>query len=384
MKKILMVRALKGYPDSRLEKEAFSLSRKYDVTVLGWNRDENYRGVKRTYHECFGKKIKYLHIGEKAPVGLGFRKLLIPELKYWRKLYTCLKKIVTHYDAVHACDFDTGYVVSKAIKGCDVKFVYDIFDYYAESKVGPKPILNTIKKLENRVISKSDLTIICSEKRKEQIRQAKYKKLFVVHNTPMKIDNESSDGVRILSERPKLVYIGTLSKDRYLEEMASVIIKRQDIEWHVGGWGVLSRFFNELSEKYDNIKFYGEVTYEEALRIESECDIMTALYDPSVENHKYAAPNKFYESLMLGKPLIMMKNTGMDDYISGLDIGEVIDCEPEQWAIAFDNALDSVLNKKSEWKSIKEKSQKLYRDEFSWEKMEMRLLNNYNDLLESK
>ena len=34
---------------------------------------------------------------------------------------------------------------------------------------------------------------------------------------------------------------------------------------------------------------------------------MTAIYDPNISNHYYAAPNKFYEALMLGKPLIMVK-----------------------------------------------------------------------------
>ena len=53
---------------------------------------------------------------------------------------------------------------------------------------------------------------------------------------------------------------------------------------------------------------YGKLQYSQTLALESQCDIRVATYDPSIRNHKYSAPNKFYESLMLGKPIIMAKD----------------------------------------------------------------------------
>lgn len=52
---------------------------------------------------------------------------------------------------------------------------------------------------------------------------------------------------------------------------------------------------------------------------------MTAIYDPKVPNHRYAAPNKFYEALMLGKPIVMAKNTGFDEIIEENNIGCLIE-----------------------------------------------------------
>lgn len=54
------------------------------------------------------------------------------------------------------------------------------------------------------------------------------------------------------------------------------------------------------------IFFYGKILYYETLKLESSCDIMADLYDPSNPDNYYAALNKFYEALMLGKPLILV------------------------------------------------------------------------------
>ena len=65
---------------------------------------------------------------------------------------------------------------------------------------------------------------------------------------------------------------------------------------------------------------------------------MLAIYDPEIENHRFAAPNKFYESLMLGKPVMMVKNTGMSQVVVENDLGVLI----EYTAEGFREGLDSL------------------------------------------
>lgn len=169
-----------------------------------------------------------------------------------------------------------------------------------------------------------------------------------------------------------------LSNGRYLKEMANVIKQHPEFEWHVGGFGELEDYFKKLSNNYHNIYFYGKLQYSEVLFLEGRCDIMTAIYDPSVPNHKYAAPNKFYESLMLGKPVIMMKNTGMDRIVSKYRTGEVIDLSNQNFSTAF---LDSIIKISKDKNMISEEYvRSLYKKMFSWNIMEKRLLRAYGDL----
>jgi len=105
---------------------------------------------------------------------------------------------------------------------------------------------------------------------------------------------------------------------------------------------------------------------------------MIAIYDPSVPNHYYAAPNKFYEALMLGKPLIMAQNTGMDDIIYENYIGEVIEYSTEGFKIGF----EKLKSQKHLWDDMTFKMQSLYNKCYKWEKMERRLQELYKIIID--
>ena len=103
---------------------------------------------------------------------------------------------------------------------------------------------------------------------------------------------------------------------------------------------------------------------------------MTAIYDPLIGNHYYAAPNKFYEALMLGKPLIMVENTGMDNVVSENNIGKVIEYNIEE----LSDAIDCLIGRKKEWSAMSETMKYLYHNMFSWTEMEARLLSLYSEI----
>ena len=112
------------------------------------------------------------------------------------------------------------------------------------------------------------------------------------------------------------------------------------------------------------------------LALERQCDIMLALYDPAIPNHAYAAPNKFYEALALGKPIIMFANTGMDIVVRENQIGAV--CDPTNDGIVC--AIQSLISQKESWNSISKKMKKMFKNEYSWDIMEKRLIDLYTDL----
>lgn len=376
--RILFLRSNYGQPDSRCEKEMFCLSQKHDVEFLGWDRSCSFKGIKDTTVEIGNKSFVFHHIGIKAPLGQGFKRLFIPLLKFWIRELRYLNKNKKRYDVIHACDFDTGFPLMMLLH--KPKIVYDIYDYYADTHSAPKIIDKSIRKLETRLIRKSDAVIICNEIRKKQILPAEPEKLYIIHNSPPDINMLSTKCTSKSSSKIRLVYVGTLSKDRFLMEMSEVISGRDDIELHIGGIGVLESYFSQISGKFSNITFYGKMSYNDVLSLEKECDIMTATYDPRIINNRYASPNKFYESLMLKKPLIMMKNTGMDTFVEEYKLGEVIDVELENFKEGFSRALDNLISKKDQWTEMGERGFKLYNEKFSWHEMEKRLLNLYDDL----
>lgn len=79
---------------------------------------------------------------------------------------------------------------------------------------------------------------------------------------------------------------------------------------------------------------------------------------------------------MLGKPLIMVKNTGMSEIVSDNEIGVCIDYTAE----SLNEGINILISKKSQWQEISNKMIKIYDKEYSWDVMEVKLLELYCDI----
>lgn len=379
MYNVVLIRSNPVRPYPRLEKMANCLVKNgHNVTVLAWDRDMDYE-PRKEWLKLKNCTVPIVRIGIKGQFSGGVKKNLKGLIKFQKFIYSWLKQHKAEIDVIHAYDFDTGYTALKVARKYKKKIVYDIPDYYVDSHgLTGSWVGKLVKIMENSIINRADATIICTEERKKQISGSHPKRLFVIHNTP-DIDIDSGLGVERFknlnfeNERLKLVYVGILGRVRFIDRIAEVVAKRKDCEFHIGGFGGgMESFFEDMDRKHDNIHFYGRLLYDETMVLEKACDVMCAIYDPSVPNHYYAAPNKFYEALALGKPLIMARNTGMSKIVETNDIGVLIDYNVE----SLNNALDYLIEKKNDWIEISKKSKELY-NQFSWQTMEQRIREIY-------
>lgn len=379
MKRVVLIRSNPVNPDPPVEKAALTLlSAGYTVTIIGWDRDTNYE-LKKDLIQISDYKAEVIRFGIKAQFSGGIKKNLFPLCHFLKRLRSWLVKNKSTYDIIHAFDFDTGFVASRYARKFKKKFVYHILDYYVDSHGLRNTVLeNPILKLENSVIHSADATIICTEKRKEQIAGSAPKHLAVIHNTPSAAQIRHCDNKTKQNDRIKIVYVGILEPSRLLVEIADAVSQNSSIELHVGGFGVLEDFFIEKSNTFENIYYYGRLTYDHTLSLENECDIMLAIYDPAIENHRFAAPNKFYESLMLGKPVIMVRGTGMSEVVEDNSIGELIEYSKE----GFIDGVNRLIERKDEWHLIGNKMKDIYQNQYCWDEMERRLLGLYDTLEE--
>lgn len=371
LKKVCIIRSNPVRPDSRVEKEAWSLmDAGYDVHILAWDRDAD-TGEREDVITVAGKHIPITRIGYAATFGEGFKNIK-SYLKFQFHMRKWLKE--NDFDIVHACDFDTAFFSFGIVRKKNEKFIFDIFDFlYGEPQTF---FQHCVKSAQFRLIDSADATIICTEERKKQIFGSKPKRLTVLHNTPFEEQRGDFKFQVEKNNKIKIVYVGILQDYRLLKEIAEVIIESENLELYIGGFGKYEKYFQKMSKQHKNIKFYGRLTYNQTLALEKECDVMIAIYDPKIENHRYAAPNKFYESLMLGKPVVMVKNTGMSQVISENEIGVLINYTKED----FLNGINWLIAHQSEWPMMSEKMKKIYRSKYSWKIMENRLLKLYESL----
>ncbi|WP_102692128.1 glycosyltransferase family 4 protein [Rummeliibacillus pycnus] len=363
-------------PDSRVEKEVNTLIKSgYDVKILAWDRDSKYK-INESYLNLKNGKAKIYRFGIPAKFGAG-KKNLKAFLFFQYRILIWLYKHRDEYQIIHACDFDTAYTAYNCAKIFKKKIIFDIFDYlYTQKNEKTSIFQKYIVYLQHKIINFADGTIICTEQRKEQIGSAKPKKLEVIHNTPL-LNHKHLSKLELNQHKIKIVYVGILQDLRFLIELADVIKEIPECELHIGGFGKYEKYFEQMSYQYNNIIYYGKLPYHKTLELENSCDIMTAIYDPSIGNHYYAAPNKFYESLALGKPIIMVKNTGMSELVVKHNIGEVIDYNKD----SLKKAIKKLISRKNEWPTIAIRMQQIYLKNYRWNEMEQRLINFYEEIV---
>lgn len=373
--KVVFLRSNPVDPDPRVEKEVNSLIKNgFDVEIVAWDRSSKYK-IRESYLDLEAGKVKIYRFGIPASYGGGIKKNLIPLVLFQIKLYRWLCSNKNEYDVIHACDFDTAHIAMYVSKKYKKRFVYDIFDYYVDAFSVPNLLKPLIEKMDHNIINSADATIICSEKRKEQIKGANPKRLVIIHNTPAQL-NGYVGKLKLNESKIKIVYVGILSESRFLKQIAEFVRNNPDYEFHIAGFGELENYFKEISQKFNNIIYYGKLPYKETLALENSCDIMAVIYDPSIPNHYYAAPNKFYEALLLGKPLIVSRNTGIDEIVFKNNFGEVIEYNLK----SFEIAVNRLVERKKEWPVMSKNMKELYRKEYSWAEMEKRLVNLYKEI----
>lgn len=349
-KRIAFLRSTSIINDSRATKEIESYRKNNNkVITFGWNR-QNIK-IKNDSENMF--------FNEQSQYGSGIKNIF-KMLKFQKWLYKNLKKQRKNYDIIHACDFDTASVGYKISKKYHKKFVYDIYDYYVDCH-NLSFLKKIIERKDIKIINNADKVIICTEQRKKQIIKANPKEIVVIHNTPkikQEINEQNFDLKKI-----KICYVGILQDNRLLKEICEEITTESNLELHIGGFGKHEEFIKELSKKNKNIKYYGQMKYSDVLELESKCDILFATYNPEIPNHKYSAPNKVYEAMCLGKPIIVCKNTGVDELVKKEKIGYVINYDAKE----FIKTIKKITNK--DYELISKTTYKLYNDKYNWNKM---------------
>lgn len=296
---VILTRADAIAPFPRLERSARCLQQ-YGLNCLavGWDREGCHPKV-----ECGYFDIIRVHFPGKY--GGGIRNLF--GLLCWN-LWLLFLHLRLRPKVIHAYDFDTVLpaLIAKIFIGC--KVVYDIADWYAGSrKVGWLKLL--FEEAERWAIRRADLLILAHEERLQQVG-FNPRKWLVIYNIPE--DRHGSlrlvDDIEEIKNGDYFVYVGVLHSDRGLEQIVEAATI-SGLKLIIAGFGPLAPYCQKVSKERKHIKFLGKIPYEYTLALESNAIAIIALYDPKISNNQLAAPNKFYEAMMLGRPLITSKDT---------------------------------------------------------------------------
>lgn len=142
---------------------------------------------------------------------------------------------------------------------------------------------------------------------------------FIVIEGMVDSSTNVSDTIREDSARSKLpvvLYTGTLNREYGIGDLLeSFKVLNSKLELWICGNGNTVDEINKLTEEFNNVKFFGQVSRERALELQRECDFLINPRRSDSEYTRYSFPSKIMEYYLSGKPVIMRRLAGIpDDY----------------------------------------------------------------------
>jgi glycosyltransferase involved in cell wall biosynthesis len=281
------------------------------ITEVNQNKKLELQNLGYRVHEIKTVKTGY---------GKGFSSL-IGRLQYvfgLRRLIDLQK-----YHSIHLIDFDSAVslLLLKRNKKNQPVFIYDIADFIQSfDSYTPSIVKYLMTCLENEIFKRAKHIILPDKNRLSQLPDEFHDKAIIIQNTPIKIEY-SAKKINITDNRINLIYYGGFSHDRGINELLIIAECYSDINFHFAGWGQLGELINFKAKEQSNIYFHGNLDYNEIFDLVSLMDLIYIFYNPEFEHNKVASPNKLFEALYLNIPLLVAKNTSIDEFVEKYNIG---------------------------------------------------------------
>jgi glycosyltransferase involved in cell wall biosynthesis len=376
---VLMLLTNAYEPDPRVRSEALALiGMGCKVRLLAWDRD-----LKSPSHELMeGVEVERVFVSSSH--GRGNTQLLFYAWLYLKLLWRAWR---TRFDAIHCHDLDTlpiGFVLGKLKRRPVVYDAHESFPDMLNGSVHPA-VRRALIHLENFLIRRVDLLITVGEKLRRRFAHRGARHSVVVGNWKRLSDYRRSDAQAVRTRRAlgipddalAVVCITHLLKDRKIEELLQAVDALAGVHLIIGGKGALAGTAAAWAAKNPRVHYIGFVPAADIPVYTCAADVVYYGFDPANPNAQFSAPNKLYEALAAGKPIVTGDFGEIADVVRQASCGFVL---PEYSVAGIRKAL-AQLEDPALRKTMAAKAAQFGRAFMNWDKAEEILYREYDVLL---
>jgi glycosyltransferase involved in cell wall biosynthesis len=357
-----------------LDQIAVAKSAGYEVSVISiGEREKKYRKQENSFHE------ERIFVWFKS----GPLKFLLFNLKLiWRILWR-------KYDTIHL----RGLWVLPAVGLRQIfrrsHLIYDAHEYFAGLEIlKGRPIRKYVwLHVEKLCIPFIHTLITVSEPLGElfQQRYPRLKKVMILKNMPSVKDIQSFNSDKFLQDKARftIIFHGYFLKGRALINTvrALALIKDVQIDLILMGEGPLKlelEYQIKQNNLQDVVSFQPFVEKDKLLPILARADIGLSLIEDDCINRKYSLPNKFFELISAGTPVLASNISTQQKYVDKYSLGLTVDPENIE---AIAEAIQFMLKDESHRKIWAENCLTAAKSDLNWERESEQLKQLYKGLI---
>jgi glycosyltransferase involved in cell wall biosynthesis len=196
-------------------------------------------------------------------------------------------------------------------------------------------------------------------------------------------DAETLETTRASLALPKdalvLVYIGSLGEHRGLDTLLAVFQRHalEDVYLLLGGYGVGGEQTAEIAKAIQNVRYLGAVPFAKVPLYTAMGDVIVCLFNPAKRSHQVALPNKLFEALAAGKPIIVAEGTRAAELVEELGCGLVV---PYGDIESLENAILGLKEKPHYRERLARNAKNAARERYNWARERQKLVALYRSI----
>lgn len=289
----------------------------------------------------------------------------------------------------HASDLYNLPAMHAAARRHGGKLVYDARELYpfVASTAGRPAVRWFWRVVEGHYIRRADAVFTVSESIADQhVAMYGIPRSTVLYNAPPHHPVTPSTALRDLTGIPAettvLLHQGQIQKDRGCLLLADAM---RDVEGAVLiflGGGPLKPALQQHVKTVglqDRVRFLDPVPPDDLLAVTASADVGITLLEDTCLNHRFALPNKLFEYLMAGLPVLASDLPEIRKVIQGFDVGTVVN--PADRA-ALVKRIQGMVDDKQARQRWRANAPRVF-ETFNWESASQRFIQTYQDLLPS-
>ncbi|HEY6159335.1 MAG TPA: glycosyltransferase family 4 protein [Gemmatimonadales bacterium] len=261
------------------------------------------------------------------------------------------------------------FALTARLLGCGVRpIICDLYDSLALRMPGAVPRL-LARAITAVALARSHQIIVTDDNRRRLLPARHLPRVTVLPNYPRRADVARTG--TLPSGPVRILVAGQLLRQRGLDRLLDACLGLQGVELWCAGQA-MSSWTREVFLRSPLVRYFGVLSQPRVLELSEACDAVFSFYEPLTPNDINASPNKLYDAMMVGRPVIINAETRIARFVTTHGLGYVVGYYDTE---GLRTVLQGLVGARPSLPEFARRTVAVSQAQYSWEAFEARLID---------